>query len=158
VPLALLALALAAAVLVALGRGALRVAGVGTASGVAGALIIVTYRLMQGPATTDAALEARFYGYLALTAVSAAVAGGLMQAFGGPRGAGSAVAAAAISAVVTTAGFLALNTALGGALTADFAWSIVRPAVALALVALVAVSLVAARSVFSCPIGAFPRA
>ena len=141
-PVALLALALAVAALVggALRAGrvaALLVVSLGATAGAVGAVAIVLFRFTQGPARNDGAAEARFYAYLAMTALIAAAVGLTLQVLRGPSGAGEALAAATISALVTTAGFLALNTTLGGALTVSFAWAVARPALGLTLVVLV---------------------
>jgi Zn-dependent protease with chaperone function len=141
-PVALLALVLAGVALVGVavrfGRGAaLRVVALGAAAGAVGALAIVVFRLTQGPASSDAAQEGRFYAYLAMTAITAAAAGLVLQVLRGPGGAGEALAAATVSALVTTAGFLAFNTVLGGTLTATFSWTFARPALGLTLVVLV---------------------
>lgn len=143
---ALLALVLALAALVGVGRGsgaaaAWRVLGLGAAAGAVGAAAILVFRLTQGPVGGDAA-EARFYAYLAMTAVTAAAAGLVVQVLGGPAGAGKALACAMVSAIVTGAGFLALNTGLGGALTASFSWLFLRPALGLTLTLLTGAAFV----------------
>ena len=99
------------------------------------------FRLTQGPVGGDAA-EARFYAYLAMTAVTAAAAGLVVQVLGGPAGAGKALACAMVSAIVTGAGFLALNTGLGGGLTASFSWLFLRPALGLTLTLLTGAAFV----------------
>ena len=58
-----------------------------------------------------------------------------------PRGAGAAALGALVASLTAVAGWLVLNTALGGGLTADFVRGVVKTPVALGFVALVAAAV-----------------
>lgn len=115
-----------------------RAVAVGVASGLAGTAVIIGFRVLAGPPTGQAEQEQRFYTYLWLAAVVAAVAALLLALMNGRRGGGAALLVGPVAAVTVSAGFLALNTVLGGALTLDFSFRILYPGVTLGFLLYVA--------------------
>jgi Zn-dependent protease with chaperone function len=99
----------------------------GVTAGVAGAAALIAFRLTAGAAAGDAQLVQRFYTFV-FVAAAAAVAGGFVLAMLCPGGgAGAALLAVPIATTVTTIGFLALSTVLGGKLGASFAGTLRKP-------------------------------
>jgi hypothetical protein len=110
----------------------------GVASGAAGAAVIIGFRLMAGPAAGPTEQEQRYHTYLWLAAVVGVVTALLLALTNGGRGRGAALLAGPIAAATVGVGFLAENTALGGALTLDFGFRVVEPGVALSFLLYVA--------------------
>jgi Zn-dependent protease with chaperone function len=105
----------------------------GVTAGVAGAAGLIAFRLTAGAAAGDAQLVQRFYTFV-FVAAAAAVAGGFVLAVLCPGGgAGAALLAVPIATTVTTIGFLALSTVLGGKLGASFVAGTLRKPLGLAL-------------------------
>lgn len=111
-------------------------------SGLAGTAVIIGFRVLAGPATGQAEQEQRFYTYLWLAAVVSAVAALLLALVNGGRGRSAALLVGPVAAVTVSTGFLALNTALGAALTLDFSFRILYPGVALGFLLYVAAAWV----------------
>ena len=111
----------------------------GVAAGLAGAVVLVGFRFIAGPASL-LEREQRYYVYLCLAAAVgtvAALAVGLLYPEGGM---GAGLLAGPIATVVTDVGFLVNNTALGGTLDASFVATIMRQPIALGLALQVAVA------------------
>ena len=112
-----------------------RALAIGLACGAVGVLALLALRLIAGPASDLAAREGRFYLFVWMTAAATSVA--LLALAAGQRRLGTGMGAAVVACLTTIAGFLVMNTALGGALDARFAAGVARPAIALAFVATV---------------------
>jgi Zn-dependent protease with chaperone function len=107
----------------------------GAAAGIAGAAVLISFRVIAGASVSDAETLQRFYTYV-LVATAAAAAGALVLALLAPgRGAGAALLAVPIATTVTMAGFLVLNTVLGGKLGAPFVGTVLRKPLGLAVLA-----------------------
>lgn len=116
------------------------------------ALAHVLYRVAAGPAGSTLQRETRLY--MAVWLAAAAAAGALIVVVAGPRGRGlgAGVVAGAVASVVTVAGSVTLNTALGGRLSASFSWAVAKPGFALGFGLLIVGAPVAAL------LGRLPRA
>jgi Zn-dependent protease with chaperone function len=115
-----------------------RTLAVGVASGLAGAAVLIGFRLLSGLPAVQAEQEQRYYTYLWLAAVVGAVAALLVALMHGDRGRGAALLASPLAAVTVSVGFFALNTALGGPLTRDVLVGVLQPAIAMAFLLYVA--------------------
>jgi hypothetical protein len=104
------------------------------AAGLAGAAAIIGYRILAGPAATDAAVLQRFYSYFWVAAAAGAAVMLALALLVPRRGVGVGALAGPLATLIALAGFLAMNTALGGDLDADFVTSTVRFPLALGLV------------------------
>ena len=105
----------------------------GVAAGLAGAVVLAAFRAVAGSATGDAEVLQRFYLYVFVAATSAVAAGFGLAILDPGRGAGSALLAVPIACLAAGAGFLALNTFLGGNLAVPFVTEVLRKPVGLAL-------------------------
>jgi hypothetical protein len=153
-PAAGLALVLAAAATWALlaapadpsARGRARVlgaVGVGAAAGAVAALVLVGFRLVAGPAADNGEAELRFYAYVWLFAAAGVATAVALAARMRTRGLGVALLASPVASIVAVAGFLVLNTTLGGNLAPAFLESVFRSALALGLLLLLVVAVLA---------------
>ncbi|MFD1505652.1 hypothetical protein FE374_01355 [Georgenia yuyongxinii] len=101
---------------------------VGLSAGLAGAAAIVAFRLLAGPGGTGGEQLARYFGYVLVGATAAAAAMVAMGLAGGVRAVGAALVALPVAGLTPLAGFLVMNTALGGDLTRTFGQPLlVRP-------------------------------
>jgi peptidase M48-like protein len=108
------------------------------AAGAAAAATIVGYRIAAGASQSDAETFERFLAYQWVLAGGAA-AGSLVLAVLRPRhGPALATAGLPVAVAVGSAGFLALNVAIGGSLDAEFVGSLVRPVVVIGFAVLIA--------------------
>ena len=114
---------------------------IGAAAGTVGALMIVGFRLLVGPAQDQTEQLVRSGTYILLAAAVGAAAAIAMVVAQPDRGLGAALLASPIASVTTVIGFLALNTVLGGQLTAVFVEEFVRRSVALSLLSLLGVAV-----------------
>jgi Zn-dependent protease with chaperone function len=120
------------------GTGALALVA-SAAAGLAGVVVLIGYRLVAGPPADRIEAAQRYYTVVLLAAAVAAVAAvGLMAAVPG-RGAATVLLAVPVATVVTMAGFIALNTALGGDLRFSFVVGVLQAPIAPALLAAVLV-------------------
>jgi Zn-dependent protease with chaperone function len=103
----------------------------GPLAGAAGGAAIVVYRLLVG--ADLGASEQRYYTYLLVSGTSGAVVAAILIVGSRTRGYGAALVAAPLASVVAALFFVALNTALGGALTPGFTWAVLKPALGLQL-------------------------
>ena len=115
----------------------------GVATGLAFAIALAVYRAIAGPAETDAVKEERLYLFFWMAGCAGGVAALALAALRPPRGAGAAALGAAIACLTAVAGWLVLNTALGGDLTLDFATGVARTPIALGFAALLVVAVTA---------------
>jgi Zn-dependent protease with chaperone function len=114
--------------------------GVGLAAGLGGYAVLVGTRLLAGP-PTPADAEQRLLAMLIVIAVAgAAAAVALGIAFGG-LGRGAGLCASAVATSTATAAFVVDNTMLGGDLTVGFVWGLLRPALAMGLMATILLSV-----------------
>jgi Zn-dependent protease with chaperone function len=112
---------------------------VAVAVGLTGAGTLIAFRVLAGPAPADAT-EQRFYTYVWMVATAGAAATLALAVLVPRRGVGAGALAGPLACLVTVAGFLAMNTALGGKLYAGFVISVARPPLALGLVLAVLVA------------------
>ncbi|MFI7494517.1 M48 family metalloprotease [Kocuria sp. M4R2S49] len=106
-----------------------RCVGWGAASGLVGAVVLVGWRLITGPAATE---TARWEVAVTVPWVGGAAAGGcvLGLALARPKvGPAAGLVAGPAALLVTLLGFLAFNLSRGGALTAEFVGSFLWPAI-----------------------------
>jgi Zn-dependent protease with chaperone function len=96
------------------------------AGGLAGAGAIVAFRALAGPAASDAQLEQRFYLYVWVAAAAGAAVTLALGLLVPRRGVGVGLLAGPLASLVAVAGFLAMNTALGGDLAPGFVATTVR--------------------------------
>ena len=113
--------------------GMAQAATTGVAAGLAGAGVIIVFRLLAGPAA-GSALEQRFYTYVWVGAMASASAALTLTLFSPRRGVGAGALAGPLACLTAMAGFVAMNTVLGGRLYASFVTGVVRPPLALGLV------------------------
>jgi Zn-dependent protease with chaperone function len=113
----------------------------GVAVGLCFAVALVLNRAFAGPADTDAVKEERLYLFYWMAGCAAGVAALALTALRPPRGAGAAALGATVACVTTVAGWLVLNTALGGDLTVDFATGVARTPLALGFAVVVVVAV-----------------
>jgi Zn-dependent protease with chaperone function len=119
----------------AAGRAGLtETAATALAVGLAGAAAIVGFRAVAGPAASDAVTLQRFYAYAWVAAAAGAAAALALALLAPRRGVGAGALAGPLATLVAVAGFLAMNTAIGGGLAADFVTTTVRTPLALGLV------------------------
>jgi hypothetical protein len=116
---------------------------VGVSAGAAAALVLVGFRVLAGPAQAFGEQEQRLNMYLWLFATAGAAVALALATMMGTRGLGAALLASPVASIVAAAGFVGLNTALGGSVTLSFLEHAIRPGVALGLVLLLAVAVVA---------------
>jgi Zn-dependent protease with chaperone function len=117
------------------GRGGLTETAVtAVAVGLAGAGTIVGFRAVAGPAGSDAVTLQRFYTYVWVAAAAGAAAALALALLVPRRGVGAGALAGPLACLVAVTGFLAMNTAIGGGLAADFVTTTVRTPLALGLV------------------------
>ncbi|MGE5762608.1 MAG: M48 family metalloprotease [Mycobacterium leprae] len=114
----------------------------GVGAGVIGALVIVGFRLVMGPAQGLREQEQRFYLYVWLFAAVGAATGFALVAVLPDRGLGLALLASPVASVTAAMGFVALNTASGGSITLSFLEFVARPGVTLGFLILVVVAVV----------------
>ena len=112
--------------------GLVSTTGLGVAGGLAATAVIVVYRLVTGPSSTDAETWDRFEGFQWAVAVSAAVVGAVLVVRDPHRGGGAALLAVPVAATTGAVGYLAFNTVLGGDLALSFVWLVFRPILVLA--------------------------
>ena len=125
----------------AAGRGGLAEAAVPAAVvGLVAAAAMVALRVAAGPALTDAAKEERFYTFVWVAAAGAAAVTLALALRRPGRGLGVAALAGPLACLVAVAGFVAMNTVLGGRLSAGFVVLVARPPLALGLVLVVLVA------------------
>lgn len=114
--------------------GLTETAATAVAVGLAGAAAIVGFRAVAGPAASDAVTLQRFYAYAWVAAAAGAAAALALALLAPRRGVGAGALAGPLATLVAVAGFLAMNTAIGGGLAADFVTTTVRTPLALGLV------------------------
>jgi Zn-dependent protease with chaperone function len=112
-------------------------------AGLTGAGAIVALRALAGPAASDAAAEQRLYTYFWIAAAAGAAAALALALVNPRRGVGVGALAGPMACLVAVAGFLAMNTALGGRLYTEFVVQVTRPPLGLGL----------ALAVFIAPVG-----
>jgi hypothetical protein len=112
---------------------------VAVAVGLTGAGTLIAFRVLAGPAPADAA-EQRFYSYVWMVATAGAAATLALAVLVPRRGVGAGALAGPLACLVAVAGFLAMNTVLGGKLYAGFVVSVARPPLGLGLVLAVLVA------------------
>jgi Zn-dependent protease with chaperone function len=110
------------------------------AGGLAGAGAIVGYRVLAGPAASDIEVEQRFYTYVWVAAAAGAAVTLALALLVPRRGVGVGMLAGPLASLVAVAGFLAMNTALGGDLDPDFVTTAARFPLALGLLLAVLVA------------------
>ena len=103
------------------------------AAGLAGASVIIGFRILAGPAV-GTVLEQRFYTYVWIGAAAGASAVIALTLSTPKRGVGAGVLAGPLACLLAMAGFVAMNTVLGGRLSASFVSGVARPSLALGLV------------------------
>jgi hypothetical protein len=113
---------------------------VGAAAGAICAAAAAVLRAVAGAAPSQAEQLERFYLFVWLAAVAAGVAAAALGLLRGARGRALALLGGAVACVVTIAGWLTLNTALGGSLYWDFVRRVSEPALALAFLAMVVIA------------------
>jgi Zn-dependent protease with chaperone function len=114
---------------------------VGIAAGTVGALMLIGFRMIAGPAKDEAEQLARSGTYILLAAGVAAAAAIALVVLQPDRGLGAALLAAPVASATTVIGLLALNTALGGQLTAAFVDAFMRPGVTLGFLSILVVAV-----------------
>lgn len=113
----------------------------GLITGLVAAAALALYRAGAGRAESDAVAEQRLYLFFWAGGCAGGVAALWLIALRPTRGAGAAVLGALVASLATIAGWLVLNTALGGDLTLDFVNGIAKTPLALGFVAVVVVAL-----------------
>lgn len=113
-----------------------RTLATGAVAGATGACGLILVRVLEGPAGSVAERTDRYALLIWVGACAAGAAGVALILRDRARGAGAALLAAPLAALVATAGWLAMNTVLGGNLAPDFVSDVARPPVALGLIAL----------------------
>ena len=113
----------------------------GLVTGLVFAAALALYRAGAGRAESDAVAEQRLYLFYWAGGGAAGVAALWLVALRPARGAGAAVLAALVASLATIAGWLVLNTALGGDLTLAFVNAIAKTPLALGFVAAVVVAV-----------------
>ena len=113
------------------GRGFGHTLAIALAAGLAGGLVIATYRWSAGPAVSDEATWVRFLTYQWVAAVAAGGSALVLMLPRHERGPGSALLAGPVAALGVLTGFLVLNTALGGTNDGQLVTEFARPAVVL---------------------------
>jgi Zn-dependent protease with chaperone function len=116
----------------ALSRGLRHALANGLAAGAIAAGGLVAVRVLAGPADAEDERFARYALLVWAGAGAAAAAAVALLLRHRHRGGGAALLAAPVACVVTTCGWLAMNTVLGGALTPGFVSDVARPPLALA--------------------------
>jgi hypothetical protein len=117
---------------------------VGAAAGVVAGLALVAFRAAQGAAVGPAETYARVLAYDWVVAVAAGSTVAATTVLHREQGAGSALLAGPVAAVVGTVGFLALSTSLGGSVDGPLVTAFVRPAVVLGFYAMLLLAPVVA--------------
>jgi hypothetical protein len=123
--------------------GLRQIAVSGLASGVAGAVAILVFRLLAGPAAGPAEQLQRFDTYVWVFSGAGAVTGLALLAGYGLRGLATGLLAAPIGSMVAAVGFLLINRAYGGALNRAFVETVIRPGLSLGVLLLVMASILA---------------
>jgi Zn-dependent protease with chaperone function len=121
--------------------GVTTVAVLAAVAGLAGAAVVVGYRVLAGASTSDTVTLERFFAYQWVGALAAAAALVAAVAAWPRRGAGAALLAGPVAALVVMVGFLALNVAIGGTVDALLVAEFARPAVVLGFYATLLVAL-----------------
>jgi Zn-dependent protease with chaperone function len=103
------------------------------ASGVVAEGSLAAFHFIAGPPTTLASRAEAYYLYIWVAAAAGAVCTLTLCLLDKARGAGAACLAAPLATLTATAGFLIMNTALGGRLSAQFVVNIARPPLTLGL-------------------------
>ncbi|MFI7602518.1 M48 family metalloprotease [Actinoplanes sp. NPDC049681] len=114
-------------------RGARFAVIAGIVAGACGAAVIGAFRALAGAAQDNADASQRLYTYVLLAGTVAIVAAIAVEACWPGRGAGAALVTTPVAAVTAMVGVVALNTALGGALTWGFVVDVGRQPLGLAL-------------------------
>lgn len=94
---------------------------------------LVAFHFIAGPPTTLAIQAQRYYLYIWVVAAAAGTCTLALCRMDGVRGAGLACLAAPLATLTAVAGFLVVNTALGGHLSGQFALTVARAPLALGL-------------------------
>jgi hypothetical protein len=121
--------------------GPTAVAASAVVTGLAGAAVLAGYRALAGPSPSDTVTLERFFAYEWVAALAAAAALVAAVAAWPRRGAGAALAAGPVAALVVLAGFLVLNVAVGGTVDGLLVAEFARPAVVLGFYASLLVAL-----------------
>jgi Zn-dependent protease with chaperone function len=103
------------------------------ASGIMAAGSLAAFHFIAGPPTTLASQAQAYYLYIWVAAAAGAACTLTLCRLDRARGAGVACLAAPLATLTATAGFLVMNTALGGQLSAQFVFNVARPPLALGL-------------------------
>jgi len=106
-----------------------------------GSLVIL--RLIEGPPASLATQAQRYYLYIWVAAAAGAACTLTLCRLDKARGAGVACLAAPLATLTATAGFLVVNTVLGGRLNTQFVLTVAQAPLALGLLFCLTVSLVA---------------
>jgi Zn-dependent protease with chaperone function len=101
--------------------------------GLVGAGVIIGFRVVAGAAAPEA-LEQRFYTFVWVAAAAGAAAVLALALLVPRRGVGIGALAGPLATLVAVAGFVVMNTVLGGRLYPGFVISVARPPLALGLV------------------------
>ena len=103
------------------------------ASGVVAEGSLAALHFIAGPPTTLASQAEAYYLYIWVAAAAGAACTLALCLLDRARGAGVACLAAPLATLTATAGFLVMNTALGGRLSAQFVVDVARPPLTLGL-------------------------
>jgi len=103
------------------------------ASGVMAEGCLAAFRFIAGPPNSLASQAQRYYLYIWVTAAAGAACTFVLCRLDKARGAGVACLAAPLATLTAVAGFLVMNTALGGQLSARFVLTVARAPLALGL-------------------------
>jgi hypothetical protein len=123
------------------GRARFRTVAVAAlAAGFVGAVTIVAFRMSAGPATSDAQTLQRFEAYIWLAATLGFVTAAVLAVLVPRYGVGLGSLGGCLATVTVMAGFLALNTALGGDLNREFVADSLLPPIVLGFLLTVAVA------------------
>ena len=115
---------------------------VGLAAALGGYAVLLGTYLLTGPPTAAEA-EQRFLAMLLVIAFAGAAATVALGVTCGGPGRGAGLCASTVAVVTATGAYIIQNTLLGGDLTVAFVWGLLRPALAMGLMATVVLSIVA---------------
>ncbi len=100
-------------------------------AGLGGAAVVVGYRVVAGASTSDTVTYERYLAYQWVAGVAAAAALVVAVAAWPRRGPGAALVAGPVAGLLTMAGFLGLNVAVGGTVDRLLVTQFARPALVL---------------------------
>jgi Zn-dependent protease with chaperone function len=121
-------------------RSLVQATTVGMAVGLAAVATQVAFRAVAGSASSPAVQEQRYYMFIWLAAAAGATAALALAMFAPRRGVGAGALAGPLACLIAVAGFLAMNTVLGGRIDVGFVTGVARPPLALGLVLTVVVA------------------